>query len=639
MPGSNPLFGLNTLGGALSVQTKSGHEYPGSRFEAYGGSFGRYAASFETGGEKGRFDYFLTGNWFDEDGWRPLSPSHVRQLFGKAGWEDEKSDVDVSYAFADTNLTGNGLTPWDMLASLGRDAVFTFADHTKNHLNFVNVRGSHFLDKNVLLGGNAYFRQLATRTSNGDLGDDYQDDYENALAPGGACETAPDPAACAAQTYADETGINRFTQTTQRTRGAAAQLTDTADLFRRRNQFVVGLSYDDGHSEFAQESQSAVITPARATQANGPLAADVGLSGSDRNYGLFTTDTLSVNERVHMTVSARYNATRVELDDALQTQPGQQGFAGGVHDYHRVNPALGVNYTPSGRLTLYANYNEGSRAPSPIELGCADPDIPCKLPNAFASDPDLRQVVARTYEAGARGHWLGEALGWAAAVYRTTVNDDIQFISSLVSGAGYFDNVGKTRRQGLELELNGHLHRFKWSADYGYVDATYRTPFTIASPNNSAADSGGNILVPAGATIPEVPRFTGKLIGEYDITAQWYAGANVIMASGSFVRGNENNRHQAGINANGDVFRDSGRTGGYALLNLNAGYHVNEHFELFGRLNNVFDTRYATAGQLASNPFDASGHFNPDATAWTNVTAVSEGVPRAVWAGIRAAFD
>jgi iron complex outermembrane receptor protein len=39
--GSNPVFGLNTLGGALSLQTKSGHADPGTEFEAYGGSFGR----------------------------------------------------------------------------------------------------------------------------------------------------------------------------------------------------------------------------------------------------------------------------------------------------------------------------------------------------------------------------------------------------------------------------------------------------------------------------------------------------------------------------------------------------------------------------------------------------------------------
>jgi outer membrane cobalamin receptor len=77
MSGSNPVFGLNTLGGALSVRTKSGHENPGTELQVYGGSFGRRALEFETGGEKGNFDYFFTGNYFDETGWRDLSPSKL----------------------------------------------------------------------------------------------------------------------------------------------------------------------------------------------------------------------------------------------------------------------------------------------------------------------------------------------------------------------------------------------------------------------------------------------------------------------------------------------------------------------------------------------------------------------------------
>src|SRR5512133_1802625 len=41
IPGSNPVFGLNTLGGALAVYTKSGSAYPGGSAQISGGSFGR----------------------------------------------------------------------------------------------------------------------------------------------------------------------------------------------------------------------------------------------------------------------------------------------------------------------------------------------------------------------------------------------------------------------------------------------------------------------------------------------------------------------------------------------------------------------------------------------------------------------
>ncbi|MGH8228969.1 MAG: TonB-dependent receptor plug domain-containing protein, partial [Steroidobacteraceae bacterium] len=81
--GSNPVFGLNTLGGALSIQTKSGHDYPGTQVQAYGGSFGRRAFEAQTGGASGAFDYFLTANDFHDDGWRDQSPTDARQVFGK----------------------------------------------------------------------------------------------------------------------------------------------------------------------------------------------------------------------------------------------------------------------------------------------------------------------------------------------------------------------------------------------------------------------------------------------------------------------------------------------------------------------------------------------------------------------------
>ncbi len=634
MPGSNPLFGLNTLGGALSVQTKSGAQYPGTSITAYGGSYGRRSAEFETGGSKGKFDYFLTGNWFDEDGWRPSSPSHVRQLFGKAGWQDEVTDVDVSYAYADTNLTGNGLTPEDMIAQLGRKAVFTTPDNTKNHLNFINARASHFLREDLLLAGNVYFRQLETRTFNGDVNDAYSDDYNNSIAPGGNCAGDPDPDACAAAEFADETGVNHRTSTGQRTYGATAQLTYSGNVFARKNQLTFGASYDKGHSDFIQTEQDATITPARSTVANGDVEENVSLYGNNRNYGLYATDTFSVNELVHVTASLRYNDTRVQLEDRLGTD------LNGDHAFRRLNPAIGVNLTPSKNLTIYADYNEGSRAPTAIELGCADPTQPCKLPNAFAADPALQQVVAKTFEVGARGNLIGKLLGWSSAVFHTASNNDIQFISSQLSGAGYFDNVGRTRRQGLELTLFGEVaKRFRWHAGYSFVDATYRTPLTLVSQNNSTADDNGFIQVAAGNRLPLIPRHTGKLEAEYDISGQWTVGANLIAASGQFVRGNENNRHQQGVNDAGETFEHSGRIGGYALLNLNSSYRFTPYWEVFGRVNNVFDRDYATSGQLTSNPFDSSGHFNANPANWPNVTAISPSMPRAYWAGMRLSFD
>src|SRR5580658_5780539 len=152
MSGSNPVFGLNTLGGALSVKTKSGHDDPGTDFEAYGGSFGRRSFEGETGGAVGEFDYFFAGTYFDEQGWRENSPSRVYQAFGKVGWQNDKSDVDLSYTYADTSLYGNGATPQSML-DYRRASSYT-PDFTQNLLNFVNLTGTQFLTDQLLLSAN-----------------------------------------------------------------------------------------------------------------------------------------------------------------------------------------------------------------------------------------------------------------------------------------------------------------------------------------------------------------------------------------------------------------------------------------------------------------------------------------------------
>src|SRR6266581_6963609 len=133
IPGSNPLFGLNTLGGALSIRTKSGAQYPGTAATLYGGSFGRRAAEAQHGGTHGEVDYFASASAFREDGWRVQSPSDVRQLFAKVGWQDGTTDIDISVTHAETDLSGNGLLPQSMVRSDARQA-YTLSDDTRNRM-------------------------------------------------------------------------------------------------------------------------------------------------------------------------------------------------------------------------------------------------------------------------------------------------------------------------------------------------------------------------------------------------------------------------------------------------------------------------------------------------------------------------
>jgi iron complex outermembrane recepter protein len=622
VPGTNPVFGLNTLGGALSVVTKNGFRYPGTSAQAYAGSFGRRSAELETGGHSENADYFVTANTFNENGWRDHSPSDVKQLFGRAGWRNDMSDVAISYNFADTDLTGNGPAPLTLLQRR-RASVFTFPDITRNRLDFINGTGSHWFGDSLLLAGNAYSRQLKTRTFNGDLNDAYVDVFDAFVAPGGACAGDPDPRACAAAALVDQSGANHRTVTDERRHGIAGQLTYFSAVAGRTNQLTAGATYDSSHNDFFQTAQDAAITSERGTVATGAETLETSLAGTSRTYSLYATDTYSITRTAYLTLSGRYDRTRVALDDRLGTA------LDGTHGFGRFNPAVGINVTPNPRATWYAGYSEGSRAPTAIELGCADPNAPCKLPNALASDPPLEQVVAKTWEAGVRGKH-GD-ISWSAALYRTTLHDDIQFVASTASGAGFFDNVGETRREGAEFRLEGRHGWFEWSASYSYVDATFQSPITLLAENNSTADANGFITVEPGDRLPLVPRHTLKFDGEFRATHAWAIGANVVAVSDQFVRGNENNAHQG----NGTDFLGDGQVSGYAIVNLHTRYMLTDGWELFARVDNLFDKKYATGGLLGLNPFDADGRFQADPNDWRHETFFSPGAPFGLWIGVR----
>lgn len=642
VPGSNPVFGLNTLGGALSVQTKSGHDYPGTELEAYGGSFRRTAEQLASGGSRGAFDWFVAGSNLDQDGWRDLSSTHARQLFGKVGWQTDRTDLDLSYTWADNSLTGNGAVPESML-DYRYQSIYTAPDSTHNHLDFINLVGTQFLSAQLLLSGNAYYRNLRTDSNNGDLNEDnyLSDDYGG---PPIDCSISPD--SHAANAYCSN-AVNRSSGLHQETAGAGAQLTDTTPVLGGANQLLVGAEYSHGRNTYQQRLAYATLSPDRTaiTNANpfNPDQAVNSVSGINAIWGLYLTDTWSPVDTFHLTVSARYNHSHETLDGySVDVDVGDFGSGFGAahplsgdHTYARLNPAIGFTVTPNAGLTLYANYSESNRAPTVIELGCSDPQTPCGLPNSFASDPDLRQVVSRSLELGARGDLAGRSVHWSADLFRAVNDDDIVFVATNTS-QGYFANVGKTRRQGFDLALNGAWKALTWRVAYSLVDATFQSTFTVNGEANSSADANGSIRVAPGNRMPLIPYSTGRLTLDYRATPRLDVGANLVAVSGSYLHGNENNANQAGgVNAQGSVIDGSGRIGGYAVVNLFGTLQASSNVDFFFRLENLLDRRYATAGFLATDAFEPSGSFLADPEQWTYGNSTSPGAPCAAWAGIR----
>jgi len=626
IPGSNPLFGLNTLGGAISLQTKSGRTHQGGAIEASAGSWDRKAAQAEFGGVAANgVDYFFAGNIFDEDGWRDASPTLVKQVFGKVGWQNETTDISVSLTAADNDMIGNGLTQREFLNSFGWDSINTKPDQTENKMVFLNMNGSHWINEKVMFSGNLYYRHARTRTLNGDVNDDV-DSATFAADCTGSASAETDCGGALNRSNSDRQGY-----------GFTAQLTIDQDLVDHKNQFIAGLGYDRGRTTFSQSTEFGNITADRGVAAIGEFSdeAAVNLRGINRTWSLFATDTFSFNEMLHLTLSGRYNHTEVENRDRLIPDSTDPESLTGDHSFHRLNPAIGLAITPNKELSFFASYNEGSRAPTAIELGCANPDQPCKLPNAMAGDPPLDMVVSRTFEGGVRGK-LSSSLGYSASIYRTQNTDDIQFIAANSSGAGFFNNVGKTRRVGLDAGLNGEVGKFRWLAGYSYIRATYESRFDLVSQVNSSAetigvDADGNdidvIHVGRGDEIPGIPNHQFKLRGEWQALPQWTIGTNVVAFSDQYAHGNENNQHRGG----------GGTIAGYTIVNLDTRYSFgNSGWQVFAKVNNVFDREYYSGGMLGESFFTTNGafdggddHFQP---------LYSPGAPRAGWVGLRYEF-
>ncbi|HVT32659.1 MAG TPA: TonB-dependent receptor [Rhodanobacteraceae bacterium] len=619
LSGSNPVFGLNTLGGAISLQTKTGFSDPGTRAEAYGGSFGRWNVTAETAGNSDAWGWYLMGNRFDEDGWRDQSPSRATNFYGTLSWRGEAASLDLHLGHGDTDLTGNGAAPIEELARR-YEAIFTAPDNTKNTLDIASLQGSFDFSDATKLSFTAYHRTVNSTSYNGDTSDfeECEDDDDILCDDDGEpiLDQNGDPIA------EDYDAINNLSRRKQTADGGTLQIAFSQPIGGMENQLVAGVDYMNGRLRFDSVVEASMLQDNLVTVPNTGIFIPedtLAVRSSTLTTGLFATDTLSITDRLALTLSGRENHTRTKIRD----ETGENPDLDGNHSFSRFNPAAGITYQFSKALNFYGGYSESTRAPTPVELTCADEDAPCKLPNQFLADPPLKQVVAKSWEGGFRGRLgdvSGDRIDWHVGLFHTTNVDDILFQATggSSSNEGFFANVGDTRRQGLEASLAGaaFAKRLRWYANYTYLDATYRTSFTENSANHPDADDDGLIEVHSGDRIPGLPEHTFKLGGDLAITERFSIGGDVVAASGQYLRSDEANLLP--------------KVPGYAVVNLRAVYAFNAHVSVFGRIDNVFDRKYYTFGILGEPDevfpdFEDPRFYGPAA-------------PRGAWIGVRVAL-
>jgi outer membrane receptor protein involved in Fe transport len=600
LAGAQPVFGLNTLGGALSLRMKNGFSQQGTQLDAYGGAFGRFGASLQAGGNDGRWGYYGDVDYFQEDGWRDHSHSDALRVYGALSRHESDWTVDVSAAYANTELRGNGPAPVELLA-IDRSAVFTYPDITQNEHAQLILEGSRSLSDTVRISGNAFYRRLDTDTFNGDA------------TPFDPIPLQPDGS--------ELNAINNIGRREQASSGGSVQLGVQAPLFGRENSLTLGVAYSIGKTTFDSVVELASLLEDRATSHTGIFAQDFATAvGSDvTSASAYFLDTLSLSESVAVTLSGRYDDTRIELSD----RSGENPQLDGKHDFARFNPAVGVTFRLGPSLTLYGSYGESTRAPSPVELACASEDAPCNLPNAFLADPPLEQVVAKSAEIGLRSEGR-EGLQWHVGGFYTVNRNDILFQTTggPQANVGFFDNVGDTLRTGIELSLSQRLARLRWSFDYSYLEATFDDDFVANSPHHpvftndpdSPAIVGEQkLLVTSGSSIPGIAQHQANLGVDFALNDRFDVGADVVMRSGVFLRGDEANLLD--------------QTNSYAIVNLRAEWQINDNVVLFARVENVFDQDYETFGVLG-DPGEVFENFS-------NPRFLGAGPPLGAWIGAR----
>src|SRR6516165_7763711 len=109
--GSNPVFGLNALGGALSLRMKNGFTYQGGEIDLLGGSFSQYQGNLQYGVQSGNVAAYVAATGLHEGGWRDLQSSNIRNLFGDIGWPGSRGEAHVNVTAADNLLNRRGSSP------------------------------------------------------------------------------------------------------------------------------------------------------------------------------------------------------------------------------------------------------------------------------------------------------------------------------------------------------------------------------------------------------------------------------------------------------------------------------------------------------------------------------------------------
>jgi iron complex outermembrane recepter protein len=649
---NNPAFGLNALGGAISFQMKDGFTYNGTEFDASGGSYGRVGGWIQYGVRNGEWALYLAAQGLKDDGWRYQSPSRLARFYGDLGWKGTDAEIHLVASAANNYFGVIGPTPIELLNNDYR-SIFTWPQTTNNAAELLALNGRYDVTDHWTVQSNLYYRRFHQEHVDGNSAEVERcsGNAANPLFNTLCLENdgfAPQPAAnfqiigqnnqpincppgtgntCARVPW----GTVDRTFTNAMTTGASLQGLNDDKVFGHDNFFTIGASVDRSKIGFQGTSELGYIYPdffvgpnaavpgtGQIVQTRGDIGfAPVSLAGWQTYYGAYFNETFDITNRLSVTAGGRYNIAQIALSDLNGTSPDLNA----QYTFERFNPVTGFTYKILPELmTFYAGYSEANRAPTPLELGCSNPQRPCLLEGFLVADPPLNQVVARTREAGLRGNinTAGGRGDWKVGLFRTDSESDIVQVASVLQGRGVFQNVPATRRQGLEAGAQYQTPQYLVYANYAFVDATYQFTGLLASPNNPSADENGNVLVTPGKQIPGIPRHQVKGGLDYFVTPALKLGTDVIWVSSQWFVGDDANQNV--------------KLPDYWVANLHGSYQLTNEVQIYGVIKNLFNRKFATFGTY----FDPGSIVNVLPNPPTDPRTVTPAQPFSVYVGLRA---
>jgi len=630
---SNPVFGLNALGGAVNLVMKNGFTWQGTEASLQSGSYGHGMASAQWGMDDGTLSFYGAAEGVIDKGWRFHSQSNLARLYTDAGWRFGDSEIHLAASGAATSLGVVGPTPADLIQRNSK-SVYTFPQTTRNTNGSLALTDKTRLDDNWQLEASAYVRFFQQRHADGNSGNFERCSNSSSFA-GKLCledDGFPRPApftGAAALNFRNQFAIldqnnaslaftpgifygtldHTFTDST--THGVTLQLTGNAPLMGLGNYFTAGLSLDSSAIGFRSTSTLARISPdllvavdpalagsGSIIRANGNVGyAPVTLGAATDYYGFYAVDALDLTEALTLTMGLRVNAADIVTRD----RSGAASELNGSHGYGHVNPLAGLTYKISEALSLFGSYSQANRAPTPLELDCADQTRPCLLEGSLVADPPLSQVVTHSYQAGARGRLdLADGkLDWNVSLFRTDSDNDIVALASNIAGRGFFTNVPSTQRQGVDVSASYAQSGWSAYASYSHLDATYQFTGTLASPNNPNADASGNVVVTPGRRIPLNPADTVHAGGDVEVLEGINLGGELTFAGSQYFDGDPSNLYA--------------KLPSTVTVNLRGSWQIDPTWQLFATVDNLLDNRDALYGAYF-DPSDTAGLITPALT-------------------------